>query len=320
MKSNEHFPVMLNEVIEKLNIKKDGIYVDLTLGRAGHSSEILKKLSKDGILIGIDQDDEAIEYSKARLSKIGDNFKIIKSNFSNIDKALESLKINKIDGALFDLGVSSPQFDEGYRGFSYRFDSELDMRMNLENTLTAKEIVNTYSLKDLTRIFKEYGEEKYSYQIAKEIVKEREIKPINTTFELVEIIKKAKPKVELMKKGHPAKQVFQALRIEVNDELGVLEVGLRKAIELLNDNGRICVITFHSLEDRIVKNLFKEYSVIEGDRNNDFITPDKIEKPLYREVNKKVIVPLASEIEINPRSKSAKLRVLEKVEGRNYER
>lgn len=200
MKSNEHFPVMLNEVIENLNIKKDGIYVDLTLGRAGHSSEILKRLSNDGTLIGIDQDDEAIEYSKVRLSEIGDNFKIIKSNFSNIDKALESLNIKKIDGALFDLGVSSPQFDEGYRGFSYRFDSELDMRMNLENTLTAKEIVNTYSLKDLTRIFKEYGEEKYSYQIAKEIVKEREIKPINTTFDLVEIIKKAKPKVELMKK------------------------------------------------------------------------------------------------------------------------
>ncbi len=313
MKSDVHVPIMLNEVLDGLDIKKDGVYLDLTLGRAGHSSEILKRLSNNGLLIGLDQDDEALEFSKDRLSKIGKNFKVIKSNFEDIDKVLNSLNLEGVDGALFDLGVSSPQFDEDYRGFSYRLDSPLDMRMNQDNKLTAKIIVNTYSLNELTKIFKEYGEEKFSYQIAKEIVKSREIKEIETTFELVDIIKRAKPKSELLKKGHPAKQIFQALRIEVNDELNVLKVGLRKVIESLNVNGRICVITFHSLEDRIVKNLFKEYSVIEGDRNNDFVLPNELKSPKYREVNKKVILPSEEELNTNPRSKSAKLRVLERI-------
>ena len=198
---------MLNESIDGLNIKENGIYVDCTLGRGGHASKILSQL-KTGLLIGIDQDQEAIDYSKELLSSISSNYKIVKNNFRNIDKILEELNINKIDGAIYDLGVSSPQFDEDYRGFSYKFDSELDMRMDQNNPLTAKYIVNNYSLNDLVRIFKEYGEEKYSYSIAKNIVEQRKSKEISTTFDLVEIIKKSKPTKELNKKGHPAKQIF----------------------------------------------------------------------------------------------------------------
>lgn len=313
MKSDLHKPILLNEVIDGLNIKKDGIYVDLTLGRAGHSSEILKRLSKDGLLIGLDQDEEAINYSFGKLESIAKNFKIVKSNFKEIDEVLNSLKIDKIDGALFDLGVSSPQFDEDYRGFSYRFDNKLDMRMDKNNTLTAYDIVNNYSFKELLRVFKDYGEDKYSYQIAKNIVKVRELNPITTTFDLVDIIKDSKPKKELIKPGHPAKQIFQALRIEVNDELNALNKGLEATILHLNVNGRIAVITFHSLEDRIVKQLFKKYSVIEGDRLNDYKLPSDIKKPSFIEVNKKVIVPTINEQNENPRSKSAKLRILERV-------
>ena len=313
MKSNEHKPILLNEVIEGLDIKSDGVYLDLTLGRAGHSKEILKRLSLNGLLIGIDQDEEAISYSRVELSKISNRYKIVKSNFSNIKNILSDLNISTLDGALFDLGVSSPQFDEDYRGFSYRFNNKLDMRMDLSSSLTAYDVVNTYSFKELLRVFKEYGEDKYSYNIAKNIVKERDIKPIVTTFDLVDIIKRSKPLKELNKVGHPAKQIFQAIRIEVNNELNVLKKALEDVINSLNINGRVCVITFHSLEDRIVKNLFKKYSVVEGNRINDFKKAKDIEEANFIEVNKKVIVPSEEEIINNPRSKSAKLRILKSV-------
>lgn len=305
----KHIPVLLNETIDLLQIKKNGIYLDLTLGRGGHSSEILKRLNGTGLLIGVDQDITAIEESKPRLSKINSNFKLVKSNFKDLDKILEQLNIKSVDGILMDLGVSSPQFDDGERGFSYNFDAKLDMRMDQSQDLTAEKIVNTYSLQDLTRIFKEYGEDKYSYQIAKEIVKEREKKPIESTFELVDIIKKSKPERELKKVGHPAKQVFQALRIEVNHELDVLKEALNKALKALNHKGRLVVITFHSLEDRIVKNCFKSVAVIEGDR---FDLPLMSKVPDYTLINKKVIVADEKEINENRRSKSAKCRAIER--------
>jgi S-adenosyl-methyltransferase MraW len=313
MKSNEHKPVLLKEVIEGLAIKPNGIYLDLTLGRAGHSCEILKKLNKDGLLVGLDQDDEAIEASKIRLNKIGHNYKIIKTNFVNIKTVLDELNIREIDGALYDLGVSSPMFDEDYRGFSYRFDGPLDMRMDLSRSLTAKEIVNTYSLSDLTKVFRDYGEDRYSYQVAKKIINVRKTHTIETTLELVDIIKSAKPKKELEIIGHPAKQIFQALRIEVNDELNVLQKSLEEVIKSLSIGGRVCVITFQSLEDRIVKDLFKKYSVVEGNRLNDYVSPSDVKTPDYREVNKKVITANSQELLDNHRAKSAKLRILERI-------
>ena len=313
MKTDFHIPVMLEEAISGLNIKSDGIYVDMTLGRAGHSSEILKRLDDKGLLIAIDQDDEAIEYSLAKLSKIRSNFKIVKSNFRQILEVLDDLGVNKVDGILFDLGVSSPQFDEDYRGFSYNKDSELDMRMNLDNPLTAKIIINTYPLEKLTKIFREYGEEKFAYQIAKNIVKARANGEISTTLELVEIIKSSKSQKELSKPGHPAKQVFQALRIEVNDELNALKEALEASLKAIKVGGRIVVITFQSLEDRIVKQTFKSVSVIEGDRRNDYINPKDIKTPDFKEINRKVIIASEEELERNRRSKSAKLRILEKV-------
>lgn len=313
MKTDFHIPVMLQEAINGLNIKSDGVYVDMTLGRAGHSSEILKRLNDNGLLIAIDQDDEAIEYSLAKLSKIRSNFKIVKSNFRRILEVLDDLGVNKVDGILFDLGVSSPQFDEDYRGFSYNKDSELDMRMNLDNKLTAKIIINTYPLEKLTKIFREYGEEKFAYQIAKNIVKARVNGEISTTLELVEIIKSSKPQKELSKPGHPAKQVFQALRIEVNDELNSLKEAIEASLKAIKVGGRIVVITFQSLEDRIVKQAFKAVSVVEGDRRNDYINPKDIKTPDFKEINRKVIIASEEELERNRRSKSAKLRILEKV-------
>ena len=308
--SETHIPVLLNEVIDGLYIKKDGIYLDLTLGRAGHSSKILSSLSANGRLIGVDQDDEAIEASKERLSKIGNNFTLVRDNFVNIDEILKGLGIDKVDGILMDLGVSSPQFDDQSRGFSYRYDSELDMRMDKRNPLTAKRIVNEYSLNDLVRIFNEYGEEKYSYSIAKNIVKQRESQPINTTFELVEIIKRSKPAKELSKVGHPAKQIFQALRIEVNDEINVLKRTLTKALNHLNKGGRLAVITFHSGEDKIVKYLFKDLTVVEGNRYDLPLTTDKKE---YRLITRKGIKPSEEEISNNHRSVSSVLRIIEKI-------
>ena len=309
--NNEHIPVLLNEVIENLNINPDGIYIDLTLGRAGHSSEILKRLSNKGKLIGFDQDIDAIQASIERLSKISSNFEVIKSNFENVKEELFKRGITKVDGILADLGVSSPQFDQGDRGFSYRFDAKLDMRMDQNANLSAYEIVNTYSLIDLTRIFREYGEEKYAYEIAKRIVREREKKPVETTFELVDIIKRSLPSKELSKKGHPAKQVFQALRIETNRELEVLETMLKDGLELLSSKGRMAIITFQSLEDRIVKNIFKEVSTPKATPRWMPSLPEDQEVD-YQLINKKVIVASEEELKRNPRSESAKLRVIER--------
>ena len=305
----EHVSVLLNAAIDALNIKKDGIYVDLTLGRGGHSSKILEKLTT-GKLYCFDQDKEAIEQSRPRLEKISSNFEIIKSNFRNFKEELEKRGINKVDGILMDLGVSSPQFDNEERGFSYKGSARLDMRMDQEQSLDAYEVINNYSLNELCRIFREYGEDKYYYQIARKIVQNRIDSPIETTDELVDIIKSCKPQKELMKKGHPAKQIFQAIRIEVNDELGALKEALQKAIDMIDKNGRIVVISFHSLEDRIVKNMFNSVAKVQGDRLNLYTLPDEIEKPKYELVNNKIIVPSEKEMEVNSRSKSAKMRIL----------
>ena len=307
---NVHIPVLLWEIIDNLNIKPNGIYVDCTLGGAGHSSEILKKL-ETGHLYCFDQDDYAIKRGEDRLSKISDNYTIIKDNFVNIKKRLNELDVFKVDGILYDLGVSSFQFDITDRGFSYNNDAQLDMRMDQDKSLTAKDVVNNYSFEELRNIFFRYGEEKFSVQIARMIEKERKLKQINTTFELVDVIKKALPSAVLRKKGHPAKQVFQALRIEVNNELNVFEESLKDALEMLNPKGRIAVITFHSLEDRICKQMFKEKVEVNIPRGLPVKDADIIRE--YRLVNNKVIVAKEEELEVNNRAHSAKLRVIEKL-------
>ena len=309
MNESKHIPVLFSETITGLNIRPDGIYVDLTLGRAGHSSAILSKLNKNGLLIGVDQDIEAIKESEVRLSKIASNYKLVKSNFVKFEDILSSLNIDKVDGVLMDLGVSSPQFDESDRGFSYRYDAPLDMRMDKESRLTAKEVVNTYSEAELRKIFYEYGEDKYSASIAHNIVKAREIKPITTTFELVDIIKRSKPAKELKKAGHPAKQIFQAIRIEVNDELNVLKETLNQVVKHLNSHGRLAVITFHSLEDKIVKKFFKDLTVVEGNRSN---FPVKEEEKDYILITRKGIRPSENELEENHRATSSTLRIIER--------
>ena len=308
----EHIPVLLNETIQGLNIKPSGTYVDLTVGRGGHSSEILNRL-KEGRLICVDQDEEAIVASTARLSQISNKFEMVRSNFSHLDEILANLGINEVDGILMDLGVSSPQFDKGERGFSYKEDARLDMRMDQRQDLSAYQIINNYDLEDLTKIFQIYGEEKYSHSIAKNIIKAREAKPIETTLELVEIIKRSKPMKELKKVGHPAKQVFQALRIAVNDELNVLEKALRAALKHLAPGGRLAVITFHSGEDRIVKNIFKDAAVSEGNRIDGPMLAQEKEFDL---INRKPIVAIESELEMNHRSASAKLRIIARKERR----
>ena len=303
-----HISVLKEEAIDGLNIRDGLIYVDCTLGYAGHSGEILKK-DKKGWLYAFDQDIEAIEYSKNKLSSIGSNFEIIKSNFSNIKKELEKRNVKKVDGILFDLGVSSPQLDNEERGFSYHKDARLDMRMDKDNKLSAYEVVNNYKESELITIFYRYGEEKYSKSIARKIVEYRKTKPIETTLELVEIIKSGVPE-RYRRETHPAKRVFQAIRIEVNNELEVFEKALNDSIDLLNVGGRICVITFHSLEDKICKEIFKKNSEI-----------DKVFKGLpnipYEYLPKlKVIdkvVPSKNEVEENNRSRSATLRIAEKI-------
>ncbi len=314
-----HYSVLLNETIDLLKIKENGIYVDLTLGRGGHSEAILKKI-KTGHLYSFDMDQEAIEESKARLAKISDNFTIIKSNFAYFATKLKEIGVTEVDGITADLGVSSPQFDEAYRGFSYREDAPLDMRMDLSNQLTAKTIVNTYPFEKLLKVFREYGEDNYSYQIAKEIVKVRENKEISTTGELVELIKRVKPAKELAKKGHPAKQIFQALRIETNDELGNLRELLETFDSVLKPGGRIAIITFQSLEDRLVKDKFKSLSVVEGSREGPDLLPGEIKEAPYISVTRKPMVASEEELEENHRSKPAKLRCIEKKGGENDER
>lgn len=305
----KHYSVLLNEAIEGLDIKEDGIYVDCTLGYAGHSKEILKRITR-GCLFAFDQDDEAINYSTNILKEIGNNFEIINTNFVNLKKALKERNINGIDGILFDLGVSSPQLDEKERGFSYHQDAILDMRMDKSNKLDAREVVNNYSEEDLAHIFFKYGEEKYARSIAKKIVEYRKTKEIDTTLELVEIIKSAVPE-KYKRNTHPAKKVFQAIRIEVNKELNVFEIALKDAIELLNKNGRICVITFHSLEDRICKQIFKEYSEIDSKVKGLPIIPEEF-KPKLKLIGK-TIKPSKKELEENNRSRSAKLRIAQKL-------
>lgn len=312
METNKHITVLLNEAVEGLNIKPNGTYVDLTLGRAGHSELILKHLNSAGFLYSFDKDEAAINFSLSKLNKSYQNFSLLHCDFRFFKRELTKLGITGVDGIIMDLGVSSPQFDDESRGFSYRSDSRLDMRMDQSQGFSAYELVNNYSLNELTRVFREYGEDKYSYNVAKNIVKYRDNKPIETTGELVEIIKKSKPMKELEKKGHPAKQIFQAIRIEVNDELGALKEAIEQGLELLNPNGRFVIITFHSLEDRIVKNEFNKVAKVEGSRHDVYALPSKEDEPKFKLISHKVILPSEEEMAINPRSKSAKMRILER--------
>ncbi len=306
----KHYSVMLNESINGLDIQSDGIYVDATLGYGGHSEAILKQLTT-GHLYCFDQDKEAIEYSKKRLSKVSDNFTIIKSNFVDLVKKLNEQGIDRIDGIIFDLGLSSPQIDDPKRGFTFMQDAPLDMRMDTSNTLTAAEVVNNYSIEELTNIFYIYGEEKLAKPIAKQIVAERLNKEIKTTSTLVKIIEKAVG-AKYFNKNHPERQIFQAIRIEVNRELSVLSSVLPDAINMLNRNGRIVVISFHSLEDRIVKQILKRNSEVDDLVKGLPDIPDNY-LPKLKLVNKKPLLPSEDEIKENTRSKSAKLRIAERI-------
>ena len=311
--SNYHIPVLLNECLENLNIKEDVIYVDATMGGGGHSSNILKRISDKGHLYCFDQDIEAIKECQIRFKDIDENkFDIIHSNFSFMKEELAKFNVTKVNGILFDLGVSSHQLDTQDRGFSYNYDARLDMRMDQRQKLSAYEVVNNYSEQELVKIFFDYGEEKFSKSIARHIVEERKNAPIKTTFEFVDVIKRSVPAKYKNEKGHPAKRVFQAIRIEVNHELSILKDSLRNALDLLDKNGRLCVITFHSLEDKIVKSLFKEVS--EGPKWNRNMPIDLNEKELdFKLVSRKAIVATEEELDYNNRSHSAKLRVIEKV-------
>lgn len=306
----KHVSVLLNESISSLNLKENSIIVDATLGYGGHSSSILDRIKK-GYLFAFDQDSEAIRHSTDRLSKIGTNFTIIKSNFKNMKEELNKRGIEHVDGVLFDLGVSSPQLDDAERGFSFHEDAPLDMRMDREQELTAYDVVNTYSKEELARIFLKYGEDKFSNNIAKKIVEYRENKKIETTLELVEIIKTAVPMKFRIDK-HPARQIFQAIRIEVNHELDVIEPAINQALEMLNVGGRVAVITFHSLEDRLVKNIFREKCSIDEKLKGLPNIPEEY-LPDFRLVENKAIVPSEEELERNPRARSSKLRVIERV-------
>ncbi len=306
-----HVSVLLEEVLEGLNIKEDGIYVDGTLGGAGHSLEIVKRL-KTGKLIGIDQDTNALDKSREVLKEHLDKVILVHDNYVNIKSVLEDLNIEKVDGILLDLGVSSHQLDTEERGFSHNKDAPLDMRMDSSKNFSAWNVVNEYSEDEITRILYEYGEEKWAKRISQFIIQERNVKPIDTTFELVSVIKKAIPKKVRMEGHHPAKKTFQAIRIEVNGELDVLKAAIKDMVEVLNPNGRLAIITFHSLEDRIVKEEFK-------DLFKDCICPPEMPQCICdkrREINiltRKPIVPSKRELESNPRSRSSKLRVAEKI-------
>lgn len=309
----QHKTVLLEEAVQGLNINPDGIYVDCTLGGAGHSFEIVSRLSNKGHLIAFDQDETAIQYAKEKLAPYQDRVTIIQSNFRYLKEKLLELGISKVDGILFDLGVSSPQLDTPERGFSYQHDAPLDMRMNQQQSLSAYLVVNEWPYEKLVNIFFRYGEEKFSKQIARKIEAAREKGPINTTGKLVDIIKEAIPAPARRTGGHPAKRVFQAIRIAVNDELKVFEEAIEQAIELLKPKGRVCVITFHSLEDRICKAAFKKAAETAHLPPNIPVIPDEY-KPDIRIITKKPIVPSVKEIEENPRARSAKLRIAEKLE------
>ncbi len=306
----KHYSVLLTETIENLNIRPDGIYVDGTLGGGGHALEVVKQLSGQGRFYGIDQDDAAITAAEERLSAYQDKITLIRSNYCHMQTVLNERGVEKVDGIVLDLGVSSYQLDTEERGFSYRFDTELDMRMDRRQSLTAKDIVNGYPEMELFRIIRDYGEDQFAKNIAKHIVKAREEKTIETTGELNEIIKAAIP-AKMRQNGHPSKKTFQAIRIECNRELEVLRDSLDSMMEMLNPGGRLCIITFHSLEDRIVKSAFKK-------QENPCTCPPEFpvcvcgKKPLGKAITKKPILPSAKELDENSRSKSAKLRVFEK--------
>ena len=303
----KHYSVLKNELIDSLNIKDDGVYVDATVGYAGDAQEILKRI-KRGYLFAFDQDPVAISYATVALEKIGDNFKIFKTNFSQMKEMLEKEDINFVDGIIFDLGFSSPQIDDEARGFSFMHDGPLDMRMSKQGK-SAKDIIDNYDEEKLKKIFWQYGEEKMSNVIAKKIVSEK--KNITSTLKLVEVIKSATG-ANYFYKHHPERKIFQALRIEVNDELKVLERVLPEAIKMLKKGGRLSVITFHSLEDRIVKNIFRKYSEIDPVVKGMIDIPEEY-KPLIKIINKKPILPSKRELEENSRSASAKLRVIERI-------
>ena len=306
----KHISVLLEESISSLNLDESSIIVDATLGYGGHSSNILERI-KTGHLFAFDQDSEAIRHSTDRLKKIGTNFTIIKSNFVHLQEELNRLGVYKIDGALFDLGVSSPQLDDEERGFSFHNDAKLDMRMDRDQELSAYEVVNNYSKEELSRIFTKYGEDKFANNIAKKIVEYRESKPIETTLELVEVIKTAVPMKFRIEK-HPARQIFQAIRIEVNHELDVIEPAINQALDMLNVGGRVAVITFHSLEDRLVKNIFKEKCKID-DRVKGLPNIPEEYLPDFKLIYNKAIAPSEEEIKNNPRARSSKLRVIERI-------
>jgi S-adenosyl-methyltransferase mraW len=305
----KHYSVLLEEAVEGLNIKEDGIYVDCTLGGAGHSLEILKKLTT-GKLYAFDQDNVALENAKIKLSEYADKVVFIKSNFENLKEKLAEQNVYEVDGVLYDLGVSSPQLDTPERGFSYNYDTRLDMRMDTDASISAYEVVNEYSYHDLVRIFYRYGEEKFSKQIARNIEKKRELAPIETTFQLVDIIKESIPAAKRRTGGHPAKRVFQAIRIAVNNELSVFENSLEQAIDIVKVGGRISVITFHSLEDRICKQIFNSYAKNKEIPKNLPILPNESLSKL-KLITRKPICPSNKELEENNRSRSAKLRVAE---------
>ncbi|TYS49989.1 16S rRNA (cytosine(1402)-N(4))-methyltransferase RsmH [Bacillus infantis] len=308
----DHKTVLLEETVAGLDIKPDGVYVDCTMGGAGHSELILTQLSNRGKLYAFDQDETAIENAQKKLSKYGDKITIIKSNFLHLKEELEKAGVTEVDGVLYDLGVSSPQLDTPERGFSYHHDAPLDMRMDKDASLSAYEVVNDWPYEDLVRIFFRYGEEKFSKQIARKIEAAREKAPIETTSQLVELIKDGIPAPARRKGGHPAKRVFQAIRIAVNDELGVFEKSLEQAIDILKPGGRISAITFHSLEDRICKATFKKASETPPLPPGLPIIPDEF-KPVLKLVARKPILPSEEELEENNRARSAKLRVAEKL-------
>lgn len=308
----EHVSVLLEECIKGLNIKPNGTYVDGTIGGAGHARVICSHLDKLGQFIGLDQDDNALEISKERLQGVAPKVTLVKSNFVDIKQVLERLNIGRIDGMLIDLGVSSHQLDEPSRGFSYMHDAPLDMRMNQDALYNAYELVNTMSKQDLYQVIKMYGEEKWAKRIAEFIIKEREIKPIKTTYELVEVIKKAIPQGARKEGPHPAKRTFQAIRIAVNKELEIIEPTIQDSVLKLKQGGRLCIITFHSLEDRIVKHTFRQ---LENPCTCSKDLPVCIcgKKPVVKVITRKPILPSVEEIEKNPRSRSAKLRIVEKL-------
>lgn len=310
----QHTTVLLRETVDGLAIKPDGIYVDCTLGGAGHSEYLLNQLNADGHLYAFDQDQKAINNAKIRLTKYVEKKQVtfIKANFRDLKEELNYLGVTEVDGILYDLGVSSPQLDEAERGFSYHQDAPLDMRMDQDAPLSAYQVVNDYSYHELVKIFFRYGEEKFSKQIARLIERKREEKPIETTGELVDIIKEAIPAPARRKGGHPAKRVFQAVRIAVNDELGAIESSLEQAIDMLSVNGRVSVITFHSLEDRIVKTIFKEFSTPKDMPPGLPMVPEEFQ-PMLKLVNRKPIIPSEEELNENNRARSAKLRIAEKV-------